>query len=195
MPIMREFLRHPFLTGAVAPSSPQLARAMTERLGLESASVVVELGAGTGAITEAIVERINPRARLVVIELNRALADELAFRFRGQPVQVLHESAANLRRLVPWPIDVVVSGLPWTVMPAHQQRRTLDAIAGSLGPLGRFSTFAYVHAGWTPPARRFARELAQRFAVIEHSAVIWRNIPPAYVHRAAVSVKARQPVV
>jgi len=190
MPIMREFLRHPFLTGAVAPSSPRLARAMTEGLGLESASVVVELGPGTGAITEAILQRINPRARLVVVELNRALADELAFRFAGQPVQVLHDSAANLARLVPGPIDVVVSGLPWTVMAAHQQRRILDAIARSLGPSGRFSTFAYLHAGWTPPARRFTEELARRFAVVQRSGVVWHNLPPAYVHRAAVSVKA-----
>jgi phospholipid N-methyltransferase len=80
-------------------------------------------------------------------------------------------------------------------MAAHQQRRILDAVAGSLGPSGRFSTFAYVHAGWTPPARRFAQELARRFAVVQRSAVVWRNVPPAYVHRAAVSVQAWQHVV
>jgi phosphatidylethanolamine/phosphatidyl-N-methylethanolamine N-methyltransferase len=186
MPIFREFLRHPFLTGAVAPSSPRLARAMTDGIGLESASVVVELGPGTGAITDVILGRVNPRARLVVVEANRALADGLAFRYRGQPVQVLHDSAANLPRLVPWPVDVVVSGLPWTVMPAQQQRRLLDAVAKALGPEGRFSTFAYAHAAWAPSARRFARELAERFSIVERGAVVWPNLPPAFVHRAAV---------
>lgn len=184
--IIREFFRHPFLTGAIAPSSPRLARAMTDGLGLESAGVVVELGPGTGAITDAIIERLDARARLIVVEVNRALADELAIRYHGLPVEVIHGSAANLRRLVPSPVDAVVSGLPWSVMPAYQRQRVLNAVAAVLPPAGRFSTFAYLHAAWSPPAHHLARELDRRFAVVQRSGIVWPNVPPAFVHRAAV---------
>ncbi|MGW2240126.1 class I SAM-dependent methyltransferase [Streptomyces sp. NPDC001759] len=186
MSIMREFLRRPRLTGAVAPSSPTLAKAMTCGLGLDGAEVVVELGPGTGAITEAIVRQLAPGARMVAIELNPVFADRLADRCRGGPVEVVQGSAEDLAKLVPYPVDVIVSGLPWTVMPHERQRRILDAVTGALGPSGRFSTFAYVHAAWTPPARRFAAELAARFATVERSRVVWPNVPPAYVHRAAL---------
>lgn len=183
MSITREFLRRPLVTGAVAASSARLAAAMTDGLALEEAATVVELGPGTGAITDAILPRLAPGARLVAVELNPVLAARLAERYRGR-VTVVGGSAADLAGIVPEPVDAVVSGLPWTVMPAALRRSVLDAVAAVLREDGRFSTFAYAHAGWTPPARRFAAELAARFSTVERSGTVWRNLPPAYVHRA-----------
>ncbi|TDC65954.1 methyltransferase domain-containing protein [Micromonospora sp. KC207] len=183
MSIIREFLRRPALTGALAASSRRLADAMTDGLDLERARAVVELGPGTGAITEAILRRLAPGVRLVAVELNPVLARQLANRYAGGPVEVVHGSAADLATLTAHPVDVVVSGLPWTVMPHERQRRILDAVGGALGEDGRFSTFAYVHAAWTPPARRFAAELAARFPAVERSRIVWPNLPPAYVYR------------
>jgi phosphatidylethanolamine/phosphatidyl-N-methylethanolamine N-methyltransferase len=191
MSITREFLRRPRLTGAVAPSSPTLAQTMTAGLDLDRADVVGELGPGTGAITGAIPRQLAPGARLVVVELNPAFARRVADRYQGPAVEVVQGSAEDLATLVPYPVDVIVSGLPWTVMPHERQRRILDAAAGALSPSGRFSTFAYVHAAWTPPARRFAAELAARFATVERSQVVWPNVPPAYVHRAALPSRTR----
>ncbi|MEU0076006.1 methyltransferase domain-containing protein [Streptomyces sp. NPDC006332] len=190
---MREFLRRPRLTGAVAPSSPTLARAMTSGLGLDRAEVVVELGPGTGAITEVIVRQLAPGARLVAVELNPVFAGRLAHRYQGSAVEVVQGSAEDLATLVPYPVDVIVPGLPWTVMPHERQRRILDAAADALGPSGRFSTFAYMHAAWTPPARRFAAELAARFSIVQRSRVVWPNVPPAYVHLASLPSLTRPP--
>jgi phospholipid N-methyltransferase len=185
MSITREFLRRPWVTGAVAASSARLAAAMTDGLDLERAATVVELGPGTGAITEAIVSRLAPGARLVAVELNPVLAARLAERYRHDArVRVVSGSAAALAGIVPEPVDAVVSGLPWTVMPAALRRRVLDAVTAVLQRDGRFSTFAYAHAGWTPPARRFAAVLATRFSTVERSRMVWANLPPAYVHRA-----------
>ncbi|MCW6003518.1 methyltransferase domain-containing protein [Micromonospora sp. CPCC 205371] len=181
MSITREFLRRPWATGAVAASSRRLAAAMTDGLDLERAATVVELGPGTGAITEAIVSRLGAGARLVAVELNPVLAARLAKRY---PVEVVQASAAELADIVPYPVDAIVAGLPWTVMPAAEQRRILDAVAAVLQRGGRFSTFAYAHAGWTPPAKRFTAELAARFSTVERSGMVWANLPPAYVHRA-----------
>ncbi|MFJ1729981.1 class I SAM-dependent methyltransferase [Streptomyces sp. NPDC088254] len=184
MSITREFLRRPRLTCAVALSSATLAQTMTAGPELEHADIVVEWGPGTGAITEAIRRRPAPGTRLVTVELNPVPARRLADRCRDSTVEVVHGSAEDLSALVPHPVDAVVSGLPWTVMPHERQRRILDAVARVLSADGRFSTFAYVHAVWTPPARRFAAELATRFSSVERSRVVWPNLPPAYVHRA-----------
>ena len=153
---------------------------------------MVELGPGTGAITDVILSRLAPNARLVSVEVNHRLAARLSQRYRGRPVEVLHASAADVEDLVPGPVDAVVSGLPWTVMPESVSRRTLDGVAAILAPGGGFTTFAYVHAAWTPPARRFVHELTDRFHVVERTPWVWGNLPPAFVHRAtAVAAPGR----
>ncbi|BCB77375.1 methyltransferase domain-containing protein [Phytohabitans flavus] len=157
---------------------------MTDGLDLGRAATVVELGPGTGAITEAILPLLAPGARLIAVEVNPVLATRLAQRYRDGRVEVVHGSAADLPDLVPHPVDTVVSGLPWTVMPAALQRQILDAVVAVLGPGGRFSTFAYAHAGWTPPANRFVAELSARFSTVERGRTVWANLPPAYVRRA-----------
>ncbi|MCX4409722.1 methyltransferase [Streptomyces sp. NBC_01764] len=173
MSITTEFLRRPLTTGAVAASSRRLAHAMTEGLGLERARIVVELGPGTGVFTDAILARLAPDARLVAVELNPVLAARLSATRRDTRLTVVGE-----------PVDAVVSGLPWTVMPRERRGQILDAVTEVLAPGGRFTTFAYLHAAWTPPARHFTAELACRFDRLERSAVVWGNLPPAFVHRA-----------
>ncbi len=183
MSITSEFLRHPLLTGAIAPSSPRLAEPMTAGLGLERATRVAELGPGTGVFTEAVLALLRPEARLTAVEINPRFADALRQRF--PQVDVVTGSAEHLE---PDGVDVVVSGLPWTAMTAARQQRILDAVVAALAPAGRFTTFAYAHAAWTPPARRFAASLRSRFAVVERTSVVWGNLPPAFVYRAALPV-------
>ncbi|MGW4520047.1 class I SAM-dependent methyltransferase [Amycolatopsis sp. NPDC004378] len=183
MSITREFFRHPMLTGAIAPSSPRLAGTMTAGLGLERAARVAELGPGTGVFTEAVLALLRPEARLTAVEINPRFAGELRRRF--PQVDVVAGSAEHL---APDGFDVVVSGLPWTAMAADRQHGILDAVTAALAPNGRFTTFAYAHAAWTPPARRFAASLRSRFAVVERTSVVWGNLPPAFVYRAALPV-------
>jgi phospholipid N-methyltransferase len=184
MSLTREFLRHPVLTGAVAASSPRLAHVMTAGLGLERAHSVVELGPGTGVFTEAVFALLRPDADFKALEINPRLAASLTRRYRG----VISASAETVASYVESPVDVVVSGLPWTAMPAERQQSILDAVMAVLSPYGRFTTFAYAHTAWTPPARRFAASLRSRFAVVERTPVVWQNLPPAFVYRAALPV-------
>ncbi|WP_344415061.1 class I SAM-dependent methyltransferase [Amycolatopsis minnesotensis] len=190
MSIISEFLRHPFRTGAIAPSSPRLAEAMTTGIGLERARTVVELGPGTGVFTDAVLRRLAPGARLVAVEVNPRLAADLRARYAGLPVTVVEGSAEVLADHVDGPIDAVVSGLPWTAMPGHLQRRVLGQITSVLRAEGRFTTFAYSHTAWTPPARRFAASLRASFGVLERGPLVWPNLPPAFAYRAALPVAA-----
>ncbi|MFJ9379600.1 class I SAM-dependent methyltransferase [Streptomyces sp. NPDC101455] len=184
MSITTEFLRRPLMTGAVAASSRRLAHAMTEGIGLEQARTVVELGPGTGVFTDAILARLTPDARLVAIELNPVLAARLSATRRDTRLTVIRGSAAELTATVGEPADAVVSGLPWTVMPREQRGHILDAVTEVLTPGGRFTTFAYLHAAWTPPARHLTAELVCRSDRLERSKAVWANLPPAFVHRA-----------
>ncbi|MFF4114425.1 class I SAM-dependent methyltransferase [Streptomyces sp. NPDC001714] len=184
MSITTEFLRRPLMTGAVAASSRRLAYAMTEGIGLEQARTVAELGPGTGVFTDAILARLACDARLVAVELNPVLAARLTATRRDTRLTVVQGSAAELAAAVGEPVDAVVSGLPWTVMPRNRRGYILDAVAEVLAPGGRFTTFAYLHAAWTPPARQLTAELTSRFDGLERSKTVWANLPPAFVHRA-----------
>ncbi|MEU1177073.1 methyltransferase domain-containing protein [Streptomyces sp. NPDC005820] len=184
MSITTEFLRRPLMTGAVAASSRRLAYAMTEGIDLERARLVAELGPGTGVFTNAILARLAPGARLVAVELNPVLAARLSATRRDTRLTVVQGSAAGLAAVVGKPVDAVVSGLPWTVMPRERRGHILDAVTEVLAPGGRFTTFAYLHAARTPPARHFTAELARRFDRLERSETVWSNLPPAFVHRA-----------
>ncbi|WP_033288352.1 class I SAM-dependent methyltransferase [Amycolatopsis jejuensis] len=188
MSITREFFRHPMRTGAIAASSAQLAGMMTAGLGVESAHSVVELGPGTGVFTEAVLRLLRRDAHFTAVEINRHLVQELRDRFPR--LHVAEGSAEHVAAYVTMPVDVVVSGLPWTAMPAARQAAVLDAACGVLSPQGRFATFAYAHTAWTPPARRFAQLLRSRFAVVTRTSVVWQNLPPAYVYRAALPVRS-----
>ena len=64
--------------GAVAPSSPSLARAMVAPLDrYRSQRTVLKVGAGTGAVTAALIDRLAPVDRLDVVESNGSFAQAL----------------------------------------------------------------------------------------------------------------------
>jgi phospholipid N-methyltransferase len=81
--------------------------------------------------------------------------------------------------------DYIVSGLPWANISPETQDRIMEAVVASLADGGIFTTFAYLHARWLPKARQFRRALEDRFAHVETSPVIWRNLPPAFVYRCS----------
>lgn len=175
-------------TGAIAASSARLADVMTAGLGIENAHSVAELGPGTGVVTEALLRLLQRDASFTAVEINPHLVQELRHRFPA--IEIAEGSAEHVAAYVTKPVDVVVSGLPWTAMPAARQIAVLNAACEVLSPQGRFTTFAYAHTAWTPPARRFARLLRSRFSVVERTSVVWRNLPPAYVYRAALPVRS-----
>jgi len=179
------FVKRPFDTGSITPSSAQLAEAMVEGMELCDADTVVELGPGTGPFTRLIQEQLKPGACLLCFEINPEMAEALRRNF--PKVQVVNDSIENLARHLKEAgrdgVDAVVSGLPWAAFSPDRQRRLLDATLKPMKPGARFATFAYSHAAWMPPARKFRELLESRFSQVETSKVVWRNVPPAFVYR------------
>ena len=179
------FVKRPFDTGSITPSSAQLAEAMVEGMGISEADTVVELGPGTGVFTKLIQEQLKPDARLLCFEINSEMAEALRHNF--PKVHVVNDSIENLAHHLKEAgregVDAAISGLPWAAFSPARQQRLLDATVGPIRPGGRFATFAYSHAAWTPPARKFRELLESRFSHVETSRVVWRNVPPAFVYR------------
>ena len=73
---IKQFIRHPRKTGAIAASSKHLARAVVTTANLAAAQAVVELGPGTGVFTEAILQHLLPGAVFFALELNPRFATE-----------------------------------------------------------------------------------------------------------------------
>jgi len=181
---LKAFIRNPAQVGSVTPSSHYLAEAMVEPSEFETAKTVVELGCGTGPITRAILNRISKKTKYIGVELDKACYDHLKEVFPG--VCFHNDSAENIREILAQhhltQTDIVISGLPWAVMPTALQDKIFEQIAGNLTPDGVFITFAYIHAKKMKQARRLRQRLKQDYETVELSRTIWRNFPPAFFY-------------
>ncbi len=179
------FLRSPRTVGAVWPSAPGLARAMLVGHELVRARVVVELGPGTGAFTRLIEAAVGLETMVLAIELDGAAAARL--QKKHPRVRVVNGSAEqtgdHLRACGVGQADAIVSGIPWASMPVPRQERIMTEVRAVLAPTGLFSTFSYLHSPFMGGGMAYGRLLRERFARVERSPVIWRNVPPAFVYR------------
>jgi phospholipid N-methyltransferase len=176
------FLREPFTVGSFWPSSPALSRALVGGCEFAPGDTIVELGPGTGAFTELLIQRLQDRGRMVALEINPTNISVLRKRFA--PCEMIQDSAEHLARYVePQSARCVVSGLAWGNMLPGLQDRIMDAVLASLAPQGQFVAFGYIHAKWFPTTQRFRRRLQRDFCRVEMTPVVWRNLPPAFVYR------------
>jgi phospholipid N-methyltransferase len=183
---LREFLRAPTRTAAVAPSGAALAEQMVLPIPEHGDPVVVELGPGTGAFSSAIDQRLGGRGRHLAIEVNPLLAQRLAAQYPqvdvvvGQAQELPGILAANgLDR-----VDVIVSGLPWFAYTAPGPRPLVHTVASALTDDGVLTQFAYSWTRWVPPARRLLHGLRQGFEEVVTGRTVWPNMPPATVYYA-----------
>jgi phospholipid N-methyltransferase len=183
--LLGAFVRRPGRTGAIAPSSRELAELMTADMSLETADTVVELGAGTGVFTRLIAERVRHGTLALAFEIDGRLARELDGTIPG--VRIVNDSAEriadHLRAEGRASADSILSGLPWASFNQDLQRTLLGAVLSVLRPGGLFATFAYIPAAWLPPGRRFRGMLKAGFASVETTRIVWGNVPPAFVYR------------
>ena len=183
-----EFLRHPGTVGAVAPSSRHLARHTVGAIDWQPVEAVVEFGPGTGAITEAILERKPADMPFIAIERNPRFVSVLQERF--PTVCVVEDSVANVRAVCEAQglseVGAVISGLPWSSFSDVDQTTFLEALVSVLGPKGQFATYVYLTGLPLPSAWRFREKLGKYFRTVRRTEVIWFNMPPAFVYHCSV---------
>lgn len=176
-----QWLKNPLRTAAVAPSSAELAAAMVAELP-DDVRRVIELGGGTGAITDALLGAGIDDDDLLVLELNEELHAHLHVRY--PKVRVVLGDARSLAQLAErngylgdGRADAIVSGLGLLSMPPDLQRDILDAAFACLRPGGVFVQFTY--GPTAPVADMVAMELGLQ---VRRGDFVLRNMPPATVY-------------
>ncbi len=179
---IRSWIEKPLATGAVTPSGRFLARTMASYVDVAIPGPVVELGPGTGPVTEALVGRgIDPK-RLVLVEFNPTFCRLL--RSRYPEATVVQGDAYRLKplleNLLREPASAVVSGLPLLTKPLRTRLRLINDVFSLMQPDAPFIQFTYSMT--TPP---IPKGLAR--VETEASDRIWLNFPPArvWVYRRA----------
>ncbi len=172
---IRSWFDKPLTTGAVMPSGKLLARTMARYVDPKAPGPVVELGPGTGAVTEALVDHGIDPARLVLVEFNATFCRLL--RSRYPDATVIQGDAYGIKRLLAGmlrqPAAAVVSGLPLVTKPLKTRVRLLSEALNMMAPDAPFVQFTYNVV--SPIPKRMGGVTA------EASERIWMNLPPARV--------------
>ena len=179
------FLRNPARTGAITPSSRDLACAMVRGLTLRPDQTIVEFGPGTGPFT-AEIRRILPAPCCYLgVEIEPRLARLL--RDRYPELRVVEGSAEDAPRYLAEAgrdsVRAVICGLPFASLAPRVQDRIVRAFDALLGPGGEIRTFQYVHSFALPTTIRFLRRMHALFGPYTRHALVLRNLPPALVLR------------
>ncbi len=185
---LKTFLKNPSSTGAVAPSSEALSKAMVRGIEMGGEDLVVEFGPGTGPFTKAIQEILPSPEQYLGIERDPEFVSLLRARF---PDLALIEGSAEEAHLHvethrsdtghTGRVKAVISGLPFASLPDPVQKGILQSLLDLLPAGAEFRTFQYVHAYGLPKAVRFRKRMREIFGPVTVSGPIFWNLPPALV--------------
>ncbi len=149
----RNFVKHPRMLGSVIPSTRFLIERVLNEVEWSRARVMVEFGPGVGTFTREILARLHPEGALVVLETNPDFVRHMRESISDPRLHVVHASAATvesaLRERGLAPADYVISGIPFSTLPARIREDVLNATRAALGPRGKFLVYQFsarVHA-------------------------------------------------
>jgi phosphatidylethanolamine/phosphatidyl-N-methylethanolamine N-methyltransferase len=171
---LKSWIENPLKTGAVAPSGKVLARRMAQLVDPMARGPVVELGPGTGPVTQALLQRGVAPERLLLVEYSGDFAGLLRQKYPGVTVIQgdAYALADTLRGHVDKPVSAVVSSLPLLTRPEPQRLRLLEQAFDLMEPGAPFVQFTYINTSPVPLTGGFEAEVSDR---------IWKNLPPARI--------------
>ncbi len=188
----REFIFNWKSVGAVAPSSPMLASLIADSANISAARQILELGPGTGPITNAISKSLSSNTHYLGLEMNESFVKQLREKFPVMQFEAVAAQSFDFDTVLgpDGSFDAIVSGLPWTAFPESLQIAILDHVMARLKPGGLFVTFAYTGFHQLPSGRHFRKLLSSRVAELKTTHTVWGNFPPAFVYIAKMKEAA-----
>lgn len=143
----RNFFRHPRMLGSIVPSSRFLIRELLSPVDWSRAHVIVEYGPGVGGITAEVLRRMRSDALLIAIEMNPDFVSYLRGALTDQRLRVVEGSAESvdeiLRRFGQRQADYIISGIPFSTIPAPLRERILRKTRAMLAPGGAFLVYQF----------------------------------------------------
>lgn len=160
-----EFLKHPKQVGAVAESSPFLARKMVRQIG--GATNIVEFGPGTGAVTKEILRHLPENGRLTCLEINPSFCEHLK-KIKDSRLKIVNDDVKNYEQYVD-KFDCIISSLPLAAFDESEKEEVLALSSKSR---------TYIQFQYNPflksKLKRYFRDVKIKFVPL--------NIPPAFVY-------------
>lgn len=173
------FFKHPKMLGSLIPSSRFLINRLLSQIDWRAAEVIVEYGPGVGTISAHMLRRMRADATLVVFETNDDFVRFMQEQFVDPRLKIVHGSAADvaieLQRLGLDRADYIISGIPFSTIPAPVRESIMRATHDILQPNGAFLVYQF---------RSVVKPyLQQFFSRVEDD---WEplNIPPVYIYRS-----------
>ena len=164
---------------AVTPSSKFLVDRVIRAMNLPNAGVIVEYGAAQGVMTRRILEKMRPDAKLIAIEFNRRLFDELIERVRDPRMIAEHGDVREVDQILArhgiHKADTIISGVPFAVFSGRGRHELLHKTSELLNPGGRFVPYQ-VTTHLIPMLKDYFSDVDIQFEV--------RNMPPHFVFTA-----------
>jgi phospholipid N-methyltransferase len=172
----RNFFRHPRMLGSIIPSSRFLIRQLLQPVDWATARVIVEYGPGVGSITAQILQRMRPDALLIAIETNSDFVKFLRSTFPDGRLRVMEGSAESvdeiLRQQGHEHVDYIISGIPFSTIPADLRERILLKTFGALAPSGSVLVYQF-STRVLPDLQRIFHYVKRRFEPL--------NVLPAHL--------------
>ncbi len=182
----REFLKHPNLVGSAFPASRHLVDRLLAPVDWSRTKLAVEYGPGTGPLTRAILARMPADARLISLDVSSAFIRHLRRTISDPRLIAVAASASSIREIVErrglGSADLIVTGVPFSTLPAREGGRIMRESANILGPNGLLLAYQMRTA--------IASLLTDHFANVRKS-FVWRNIPPCHLYQARSPHKTR----
>jgi len=168
---LSEIARAPRQMGTVWPSSPALAEAMARWLPTDSNEPVLELGPGTGIVTEKLLAAGLPEERLIAVEKSERMAGYLQRRFPR--AKIFQGDALQLSQLLGGQkVAGVFSSLPLKVFTPQEADQLTREIECVLLPGHNWVQYSYQIVNGHAPSQAFHAT---------DSEIVWQNLPPAKV--------------
>jgi phospholipid N-methyltransferase len=143
----RNFFRHPRMLGSIVPSSRFLSKQLLEPINWGRARVIVEYGPGVGGITAEVLRRMRPDAALIAIEMNPDFVSYLRGSITDRRLHVVEGSAVSVHdilcRFGYQRADYIISGIPFSTIPAPVRERILRNTRDVLEPGGAFLVYQF----------------------------------------------------
>ncbi|WP_181814849.1 class I SAM-dependent methyltransferase [Sphingomonas aracearum] len=174
---LQGFFKHPVMVGSIVPSSGKLIRKMLKPVDWANTRLFVEYGPGVGTFCREVLDRLPADGKYIAIDTNPDFIRYLRHEIADPRFFAVHGSAADVEQIVRdhgfEKADYVLSGLPFSTLPAGVGDAIGQATANVLRPGGAFLVYQF-----SPKCRDF---IAPYLGRVDHD-MEWWNVPPAQLY-------------
>ncbi len=171
----------PLDIGALCSSSSSLASCIVDVSNFQPNEKIIEVGAGTGAITAEINSRLPYNGNFTSVEKNSKFAGLIRERFQGK-VEVIEADIRDIDRDHFGEIDCLISSLPMTLWKNDLQKDIITSMHSLLASHGRMIFFSYLTSNIFGGKNMLLSNLSESFSTVREYKIVWKNTPPAKIY-------------